>query len=220
VNVEPLITALGYGAPFAGVALESLGIPVPGETVLIAAAALAGRGDLSPAAVAAAGLAGAVVGDNIGYGIGRRWGAVLVRSPRLRRLYPPERVGRVETFFRRRRGWAVVVLGRFVAILRMLAGPVAGAHGMRWRTFLIANAVGGILWVTYVTTVGILIGRGTAEPGLSGWWVSATAGVILAAAASGLFLVRRLGRDQCAGHGTPRPSGSVSDATADPIVAE
>ena len=78
--------------------------------------------------------------------------------PGIRRFYHPRRVERAESFFKRRRGWLVVFLARFVAILRIFAGPIAGISRMHWRSFLIANALGAACWVAAVMAVGLLVG--------------------------------------------------------------
>jgi membrane protein DedA with SNARE-associated domain len=156
-HLVALVSQFGYLAIFLGVGIESLGVPVPGETSLVIGAAVAGQGHLSPWGVGLAGMAGAVLGDNTGYWIGRRWGQRLFTVPGIRRLYSPERFATAETFFERR-GWLAVFLGRFVALLRIFAGPLAGIHRMPWPRFLIANAAGAALWVGAVTAVGLVVG--------------------------------------------------------------
>ena len=152
-----LVEHLGYLIVFLGVGIESLGVPVPGETALIIGAVLAGQGHLNPAGVAAVALAGAVLGDNTGYYVGRRWGHHLIRARGIRRIYDPRRVAVAERFFERH-GWTAVFFGRFIAILRIFAGPLAGLHRMPWPRFLAANAAGGVLWVAAVVTAGLLVG--------------------------------------------------------------
>lgn len=134
-----------------------MGVPVPGETALVIGAALAGQGRLSPVGVALAGWAGAVLGDNIGYWVFRRWGAHVLRWPGVRRVYDERRLATGERFFER---WGVlaVFFGRFIAILRIFAGPLAGMNRMHWPRFLLANAAGGAVWVAVITTVGLLLG--------------------------------------------------------------
>ena len=141
-----------------GVGVESMGIPVPGETALLVGVFLASQGRLSVWVVAVAAWVGAVTGDNIGYWIGRRWGTRLVRMPAVRKLYSAERLERAERFFERR-GWLAVFGGRFVALLRIFAGPLAGIHRMPWPRFVIANASGGALWVAVIVGIGVLIGN-------------------------------------------------------------
>jgi membrane protein DedA with SNARE-associated domain len=152
-----LVEHFGYLIIFLGVGIESLGVPVPGETVLIIGAVLAAQGHLQPWAVAAVAVAGAVIGDNIGYYIGRRWGHRLIRMRGLRRIYDPRRVAVAERFFARH-GWTAVFFGRFIAILRIFAGPLAGMHKMPWTHFVIANLSGAVVWVAAVVTAGLLVG--------------------------------------------------------------
>jgi membrane protein DedA with SNARE-associated domain len=152
-----LVESLGYAIVFLGVGIESLGVPVPGETVLVVAAALAGQGHLEAWGVGLAAWVGAVIGDNIGYSIGRRYGRRLTRAPVLRRIYTEQRILAADRFFERW-GWLAVFFGRFVALLRIFAGPLAGMHGTPWRVFLAANAAGAALWVAVMTTIGVLLG--------------------------------------------------------------
>jgi membrane protein DedA with SNARE-associated domain len=152
-----LIQRFGYAFVFLGVGIESLGVPVPGETTLIIGAVFAAQGHLNPAGVAAAAVVGAILGDNTGYFVGHRWGRQLIATRPLRRIYDPRRLALAEAFFERH-GWVAVFFGRFIAILRIFAGPLAGLHRMPWRTFFLANAAGGVLWVTAVVTAGMLVG--------------------------------------------------------------
>lgn len=138
--------------------IESLGVPVPGETTLLVGVVVAAQGRLSVVLVALFGWVGAVAGDNIGYQIGSRWGRRLTEIPVIGRVYTPERLTRAETFFERR-GWVAVFFGRFVALLRILAGPLAGMHHMPWRRFFVANAAGGAGWVAAIVVVGVLVGQ-------------------------------------------------------------
>ena len=134
-----------------------MGIPVPGETALLIGSVLAGSGHLTWEGVAVAGWAGAVLGDNVGYAVGRRFGRRLVRAPLLERVYSPQRLAQAEGFFDRH-GWTAVFFGRFVALLRIFAGPLAGMHQMPWGKFVIANATGAAVWVGAVVIVGLLLG--------------------------------------------------------------
>ncbi len=151
-------TRYGYVVVFLGVMVESMGIPIPGETALLVGAVLAGTGHLNLLVVAGLGWMGAVIGDNIGYSVGRRCGQRLLAMPRLRRIYKPEHVATAEAFFARH-GWTAVFFGRFVALLRIFAGPLAGMHRMPWGRFFIANAAGGGVWVATVCIVGLLVGQ-------------------------------------------------------------
>lgn len=142
------------------IGLESMGIPLPGELTLISAALLAVEGVTEPWAVAVAASIGAIVGDSIGYAIGRRGGRGLLE--RLGRRFPKhlgdEQLARAEQIFARWGVWAVF-FGRFVALLRILAGPLAGALRVPYRKFLLANATGGIVWATGTTLLVYWLGR-------------------------------------------------------------
>jgi membrane protein DedA with SNARE-associated domain len=140
------IAHLGYGAVALAVGIESIGIPFPGETTLIAAAIYAGTThQLNIWFVFAAAAFGAILGDNVGFWIGREFGFwLLVRYGRHIRL--SERRIKLGQYMFQRYGGAVVLFGRFVAVLRALAAFLAGANRMTWPRFLIYNAAGGILW--------------------------------------------------------------------------
>jgi membrane protein DedA with SNARE-associated domain len=145
-TLNHLLAHYGYAAVFAFVLVESLGIPFPGETMVIAAAVYAGAGHhLSPWLIWAVAGAGAILGDNIGFAIGR-WGGLrlLVRYGSKVRLNEAKlKVGRL---IFERHGGKVVFFGRFVSILRTYAAFLAGTNQMGWRRFLAFNASGGIVW--------------------------------------------------------------------------
>ena len=155
---------LDYGLVllFVLVGLESTGVPLPGETALIAASVLASQGHYSIVAVIAVAAAGAIAGDNAGYWIGRKGGrALLRRIPYLRhyfaRILPP-----AERFFKRH-GAKAVFFGRFISILRVTAAWLAGISHMSWWRFLFWNAAGGIVWATAFGVVAYYSGRAVAE---------------------------------------------------------
>jgi membrane protein DedA with SNARE-associated domain len=129
------------------IGLESMGIPLPGEITLVAASLLAATGSVSPWWVAVGAAVGAIVGDSIGYAIGHRGGRPLLE--RLGRRFPkhlgPPHLLRAERTFAKWGVWAVF-FGRFVAVLRILAGPLAGALKVPYGRFLVANATGGLVW--------------------------------------------------------------------------
>jgi membrane protein DedA with SNARE-associated domain len=146
--IDTLIGRFGYAAVFGFVGIESLGIPFPGETMLISAALYAGAThqlDITWIIVAAA--AGAIIGDNIGYGVGH-WGGyrLLIRYGRYIRLHE----GRVKLarYLFLKHGGKVVFFGRFVSVLRTYAAFLAGTARMPWPRFLVFNAAGGIMWAT------------------------------------------------------------------------
>lgn len=141
-----LIAAHGYWVVATIVALESMGVPAPGETALVSAAIFAGTTHrLSISLVVVAAAAGAIAGDNIGYWIGRRIGySLLVRYGSFVRIdHGRIKLGR---FLFDRHGWEVVFFGRFLAVLRTLAALFAGINQMDWWRFLFFNAAGGIVW--------------------------------------------------------------------------
>ncbi len=144
--LEPVIRQYGYLGVGALIMLEDFGVPAPGETVLIAAAFFAGLGDLNIFLVAAVGFAGAVLGDNIGFAIGKYGGHPLVERFGKYVWLTPKRITAAEAFFRRH-GGKVVVVARFFEGLRQLNGIIAGLSEMPWPKFLIFNALGAALWV-------------------------------------------------------------------------
>ena len=145
-HLTDLLHDYGYGLVGVVVGLEAMGLPLPGESLVIAAALYAGSThELSIPFVVAAAAAGAIIGDNIGYLIGRMIGLRLLRRYGRYVLLPPERLEVGRRLFAKH-GGKVVLFGRFIAILRTLAALLAGANGMSWPRFLVANAVGGIAW--------------------------------------------------------------------------
>lgn len=176
---------VGYPLLFLLVGAEAAGALVPGETSLIVAAALAAQGRLSLPLVIALAATAAILGDNAGYLIGRRGLRRLLDRPgrwstRRRRL-----VAEGEAFFARH-GSAAVFFGRWLPGLRVVASWLAGANRMRWRRFLLWNALGGIAWASTVGTAAYLLGR-SASGSLG---VVGLAGLALAA------LVYLLGRNR------------------------
>jgi len=149
---------VGYPLLFVLVGAESAGALVPGETSLIVAAALAGQGGLSLPVVIAVAAGAAILGDNIGYLIGRRGLRRLLDRPGRWAAGRQRLVERGEAFFLRR-GSAAVFFGRWLPGLRVVASWLAGANHMRWRRFLLWNALGGIAWASTVGTAAYLLGR-------------------------------------------------------------
>jgi membrane protein DedA with SNARE-associated domain len=163
-SLDALATYLhqyGYAAVFGSVLLESFGVPLPGETMLIAGALLAARGGMHLAPLLLSAWAAAVLGDNIGYAIGRFGGRLLITRYGRPLGITEARVDRVEGFFRHYGGW-IVIVARFFELLRQLNGIVAGSAGMSWWRFFAYNALGGALWVSAwgigVFTVGERLG--------------------------------------------------------------
>ncbi len=157
-TISGLVASYGYVVLFLLVSLESLGIPVPGETALVTAAALAALGHLSIYAVVTTAVAAAILGDNGGYWIGRRGGIPLVRRyGRLIRLNESH-LRRAHAFFERH-GPKTVFLGRFIALLRTWTAVLAGAARMPYGTFMLYNALGGVCWSVIFGTLGYVFGR-------------------------------------------------------------
>jgi membrane protein DedA with SNARE-associated domain len=145
--VKPWLKGYGAFAIFLIVYFESFGAPVPGETGVIAAALLASQGELSIVAVFIGVLAGAILGDSTGYLIGRFGGRrVLERFGPYIKL-TPERLGRIEDRFHRGGVW-LVMIARFLPLLRQLNGLLAGSLAMPLHLFLAANAAGAVLWTS------------------------------------------------------------------------
>ena len=156
--VAPLLNHYGYLAVGFLVTIEDFGIPVPGETVLIAAALFAGAGRLNVVVVGIVGFLAAVVGDNIGFAIGHFGGRALALRWGKYVFLTPERLDRAEDFFERH-GGKIIVVARFIEGLRQANGIVAGITGMHWRRFLFFNAIGAALWVGVWVSLGYLAGN-------------------------------------------------------------
>jgi membrane protein DedA with SNARE-associated domain len=178
------------------IGLESMGIPLPGEITLVTAAIMAISGVTNPWAVAIAASIGAIVGDSIGYVFGRRGGRKLLErfGRRFPKHFGPHHLARAERMFERWGVWAVF-FGRFVALLRILAGPLAGALKVPYRKFLVANAAGGITWSFGTTFVIYSVGR-VAEKWLKDFSYIALIIAVIGGIASTLFLRRRAAKAQ------------------------
>ena len=155
---KPYLDHYGYWALFGAILLEDFGMPVPGETLLIAAAVLASQGEMHLVPLLLIGWAAAVTGDNIGYAIGRFGGRKLVFRYGSYVLISEQRLQKAEGFFRRY-GGAVVVGARFLTVLRQLNGIVAGTVKMNWRRFVIYNILGAALWVSFWTMLFYKLGE-------------------------------------------------------------
>jgi membrane protein DedA with SNARE-associated domain len=178
------------------IGLESLGIPLPGEIALVSAALLASRHtlDISPVGVGAAATIGAIVGDSIGYAIGHKFGMSLFErlGKRFPKHFGPGHVALAKQLFDRWGVWAVF-FGRFIALLRIFAGPLAGALKMRYSHFLAANASGGLLWAGGTTAVVYYLGV-VAEKYMSRFsWIALVAAIVIGIGVT-LLLKERTGR--------------------------
>jgi membrane protein DedA with SNARE-associated domain len=146
--LKPYLVEYGYWAVFAVTLLENLGVPAPGQTVLITAAILASQGDMNIFSLILTGWAGAVIGGATSYALGRFGGRALILRYGHHVLLTQRRLEYVEGFFQRH-GGVVVVVARFFEVLRQINGIVAGTARMPWWRFLIYNILGGALWVGF-----------------------------------------------------------------------
>lgn len=193
------------------IGLESLGIPLPGEIILVSSALLSSQGHVNPWIVGACATAGAIVGDSIGYAIGRRGGRPLLEKlgRRFPKHFSPGHVATAEASFERWGMWAVF-FGRFVALLRIFAGPLAGVLRMPYWKFLIANVLGGIGWAGGTTAVIYYVGV-VAEPWLKRFsWLGLLVAVLFGAGS--FLLVRRRAK-------AAMRSGAGSESDSEPAAA-
>jgi membrane protein DedA with SNARE-associated domain len=199
------------------VGVESLGIPLPGEIVLVSAALLASQGHADPWIVAACGSAGAVGGDSIGYAIGRKGGRSLLDrlGARFPKHFSPANIAVAEGSFQRW-GMGAVFFGRFMALLRIFAGPLAGVLRMPYWKFLVANLFGGVIWAGGTTAIVYYVGT-VAEPWLTRFSYLALALGVLVAAGSFLALRRRARRHE---REASEAAESVAAESAAEVAAE
>jgi len=158
-EAQHYVVAYGYWAVFLGVFLESFGLPTPGETLMIAGSLMAAQGRLQIGWILLICWVAAVMGDNIGYAIGKRGGRPLVLRYGARVGIKRAHIEHVEGFFARH-GGIVVLFARFVVVLRQLNGVVAGILGMNWWRFLAYNAAGAAIWVAFWSLLAYWFGRG------------------------------------------------------------
>jgi membrane protein DedA with SNARE-associated domain len=152
-----LFARYGYAVVFLGVFLENMGVPVPGETALVAGAVLAQSGQLWLPGVILIAVAGATLGDNLGFLIGRRGGRVLAERHGWRVGLNAARLAEFDRFFARY-GPKTVFIARFITGLRVVCAILAGGSGMPWRVFVAYNAAGAIVWCTVIALAGYALG--------------------------------------------------------------
>lgn len=222
IDVQQWLAALPPGVVYlivgTVIGVESMGVPLPGEIALVSSALLAATGFVEPEWVAAAAAAGAIVGDSIGYAVGRRGGRPLLE--RLGRRFPrhlgPPHLTRAEQMFARYGVWAVF-FGRFVALLRILAGPLAGALHVPYRRFLVANAAGGLVWAFGTTYLLFHLGR-VAEHWLKSLsWAGLGLAVITGFVST--WWLRRRAR-QAMEHPTTSPQGTATASVTVPAEGD
>jgi len=151
-----LFARYGYGVVFVGVLLENAGLPVPGETMLLAGAALSRFGWLSLPWVVLTAVGGAILGDNVGFFIGRNGGRALAERHGGKIGLTRARLAQFDRFFDRH-GAKTVFIARFVTGLRVFGAVLAGGSGLSWQTFLVYNASGALCWAVTFGTVGYVL---------------------------------------------------------------
>jgi membrane protein DedA with SNARE-associated domain len=189
--MQSLVRDYGLLILFVLIAMESAGIPLPGETALVAAGVLASRGDMSIFAVVSVAAVAAIIGDNVGYWVGRLGGRKLLQKSSLVDRHASRVLPWSERFFKRH-GGKTVFLARFIAVLRVTAAWLAGISRMHWWQFFLWNAAGGIVWAVAVGLVAYYVGEAAAAAiGRYGLIAGAAIFVLLVAGAFLFRLVRR-----------------------------
>lgn len=167
-TIQAIATEYGYWTVFFGIMLENAGVPLPGETITLVGGFLAGSGELDYWFVLGSAIAGAVIGDNFGYWIGYLGGwSILTRLGRVFRI-KEEQLIEVRDRFAENAAKAVF-LGRFVALLRIFAGPLAGTAKMPYPKFLICNLAGAAVWASAMVSLAYFVGRLVPLEQLTAW---------------------------------------------------
>lgn len=157
-TIQVIASEYGYWTVFFGIMLENAGVPLPGETITLVGGFLAGSGELDYWFVLGSAIAGAVIGDNFGYWIGYFGGwTILTRLGRLFRLQEAQLIDVRDRFAEN--AAKAVFLGRFVALLRIFAGPLAGTAKMPYHKFLICNLAGAAIWASAMVSLAYFVGR-------------------------------------------------------------
>ena len=206
----------GLWAVLVLVLVEDFGIPVPGETALIAGAVFAGAGQLNVVAVGLVGFAAAVAGDNIGYAIGRFGGRALVERWGRYIFLTKERLDWAEDFFNRH-GGKIIAAARFIEVLRQANGIIAGIIEMRWLKFLFFNALGAALWVGTWVSVGYFAGQHltTVYNAITAYSLYAAIVAVVLIAAFIAFRIFRKRRHRRHRHGAAAEHGAAEHGAAD-----
>jgi len=212
--LQDALRSWGYLAVMVFIMIESAGIPFPGETMLLLASfsAVTIVPQLHIGLIIAFAALGAIIGDNIGYYIGRTGGRALVERYGRYVFLKPQHLRRAGQFFEKH-GNKTVFFGRFIAVLRTWAAFLAGVNNMRWLTFLFYNAVGGILWATIFGTLGFLAGRvfhdnfaQVEQIARNISWISAA---VIVAVVAGAYLLIRFRRARCSDTARSPENGKV-----------
>ena len=166
--LQELARLYGYWAVFIGIAIENMGIPLPGETIVIVGGFLAGSGELNYWWVLGSAIAGAVLGDNFGYWVGRFGGwQLLVKIGRVFRLQEQQLEQARERYSKN--AVQAVFFGRFVTLLRIFAGPLAGITQMPYKQFLLCNFGGAAVWATTIVSIAFFLGKAVSLEQIVSW---------------------------------------------------
>lgn len=167
-TLQELARLYGYWAVFVGIAIENMGIPLPGETIVIVGGFLAGSGELNYWWVLGSAIAGAVLGDNFGYWVGRFGGwQLLVKIGRFFRLQEQQLEQAKDRYSKN--AVQAVFWGRFVTLLRIFAGPLAGITQMPYRQFLLCNFGGAAVWSTTIVSIAFFLGKAVSLEQIVAW---------------------------------------------------
>ena len=167
-TLQELARLYGYWAVFIGIAIENMGIPLPGETIVIIGGILAGSGELNYWLVLSSAIAGAILGDNFGYWVGRFGGwQLLVKIGRVFGLQEQQLEQAKDRYSRN--AMQAVFFGRFVTLLRIFAGPLAGITQMPYKQFLLCNSGGAAVWATTIVSLSFFLGKIVSLEQIVGW---------------------------------------------------
>jgi len=214
-HLQPLVAQHGYWVVFLIVMFESAGVPLPGETVLVLASVYAGAtADLTITMVIGCAAAGAILGDNIGFWVGRTWGLnFLVRYGAL--IHLPEDRLRLGQHLFARHGAKIVFFGRFVAFLRIFAALLAGVNKYKWPPFLFFNAAGGIIWAMIFGTGAYFFGESIHR--VTGPLGAAALGGVVIGALAFIFAIRRKERKMAEQLLAAEAGGRLEKAQSPPL---
>lgn len=171
-TLQELARLYGYWAVFFGIAIENMGIPLPGETIVIVGGFLAGSGELNYWWVLGSAIAGAVLGDNFGYWVGRVGGwQLLVKIGKIFRLQEQQLEQAKDRYSKN--AVQAVFFGRFITLLRIFAGPLAGITRMPYKQFLLCNLGGAAVWSATIVSLAFFLGRIVSLEQIVGWTAQA-----------------------------------------------
>lgn len=177
-TLEELARLYGYWAVFLGIAIENMGIPLPGETIVIVGGFLSGSGELNYWLVLSSAIAGAVLGDNFGYWVGRVGGwELLVKIGRIFRLQEQQLEQAKDRYSQN--AVQAVFFGRFVTLLRIFAGPLAGITQMPYKQFLLCNFGGAAVWATTIVSIAFFLGKAVSLEQIVSWFTQVGVAALL-----------------------------------------